>query len=385
MKTFHCQFCGHPLFFENVQCLQCGSDVAFLPDRLNMAALEQVEEGPGELWRPRMRGRKASSARYRLCHNHTTQNACNFAVPADDPNPLCASCRLTRVLPDLSQPENPRRWYRLEAAKRRLFYTLGKLGLLATAPQGGGADGPAFEFLADLPGQPVMTGHMQGVITLNVAEADDAERVRRRVEMHEPYRTLLGHFRHESGHYYWDRLVDEGGRVDSFRQVFGDERQDYQKALQDHYARGGTVAGWQENFVSEYASSHPWEDFAETWAHYLHMVDLLETAASYNTRLTIPGQELEVEEVVNPLETGHPGFDMLVEQWVPLTLLLNSLNRSLGQEDAYPFALSTGALEKLRYVHDVICETRSRSAHEGPDAGASKEASDRTAEAAAAN
>ena len=367
MKTFHCQYCGHPIFFENVECLQCGSALAFLPDRLNMVAMEKVEEDGEERWRPRMRARKASATRYRLCHNHTTQNACNFAVPASDPNPLCVSCRLTRVLPDLSQPQNPVRWYRLEVAKRRLFYTLGKLGLAATAPPDGQADGPIFEFLADLPGQPVMTGHAAGVITLNVAEADDAERVRRRVEMHEPYRTLLGHFRHESGHYYWDRLVDEGGRVEGFREVFGDERQDYAQALQDHYARGGTLPDWQDRFVSEYASSHPWEDWAETWAHYLHMVDLLETAASYNMKLTVPGQEVEVEDVVNPLETGHPDFDTLVEQWVPLTLLVNSLNRSLGQEDAYPFALSPGALEKLRYVHDVICQTRSKTPAKGAE------------------
>jgi hypothetical protein len=373
MKTFHCQYCGHPIFFENVECLQCGSDLAFLPDRLNMAAIEEVADGGDEsTWRPRSRGKKPSQARYRLCHNHTTQNACNFAVPAGDPNRLCVACRLTRTLPDLSQADNPVRWYRLEVAKRRLFYTLGKLGLVATAPPNGEADGPMFDFLADMPGQPVMTGHSQGLITLNVAEADDAERVRRRVEMHEPYRTLLGHFRHESGHYYWDRLIDEGGRVEGFRQVFGDEQLDYQQALQDHYGRGGTLPDWQDSFVSEYASAHPWEDWAETWAHYLHMVDLLETAASYNMRLSVPGQELEVEEVVNPLETGRIDFDTLVDQWVPLTLLVNSLNRSLGQEDAYPFALSKGALEKLRYVHDVISETRSQTPAKGAQPKAQK-------------
>jgi hypothetical protein len=367
MKTFHCQHCGHPVFFENIKCLQCGSALAFLPDRLNMAAIEPATDAVEGQWRPRSRGRNASSLRYRLCHNHTTQNACNFAVPADDPNRLCVACRLTRTLPDLSQPENPQRWYRLEAAKRRLFYTLAKLGLVATCPPDGQADGPTFDFLADLPGQPVMTGHAEGLITLNVAEADDAERVRRREEMHEPYRTLLGHFRHESGHYYWDRLIAEGGRVDDFRKVFGDESVDYQQALQDHYARGGTLPDWQRRFVSEYATAHPWEDWAETWAHYLHMVDLLETAASYNMKLTVPGQDLEVEEVVNPLETGRPDFDVLVEQWVPVTLLVNSLNRSLGQEDAYPFALSNGALEKLRYVHDVISETRSASRRHGAE------------------
>ncbi len=380
MKPFHCQHCGNPVFFENIQCLRCESALAFLPDRLTMAAIEPVPGAEGQ-WRPRGRTQDGG-ATYRLCHNHTTQNACNFTVRADDPNPLCVACRLTRVLPDLSQPDNPHRWYRLEVAKRRLFYTLAKLGLLSATPPNGEADGPIFEFLADTPGHQVMTGHAQGVITLNVAEADDAERVRRRVEMHEPYRTLLGHVRHESGHYYWDRLIAEGGRTDSFREVFGDERADYGQALQAHYARGGTVPDWQESFVSAYATAHPWEDFAETWAHYLHMVDLLETAASYNTRLSIPGEGgVELEEVINPLETGQPEFDVLVEQWVPLTLLVNSLNRSLGQEDAYPFALSPRALEKLRYVHDVISQTRSQSGMEKPLTRAGE--AQKTAEAAA--
>jgi hypothetical protein len=359
MKTFHCQQCGHPIFFENVQCLQCGSALAFVPDRMAMAAIEPVPQKK-DLWRPRGRSaRRVSTSHYRLCSNHVQHHACNFVVPAADTNPLCVACRLTRVLPDLSVPANHERWYRIEVAKRRLFYTLAKLGLVDPTPEGGTADGPSFEFLANMPGQTVMTGHCQGVITLNVAEADDAERVRLRVQMHEPYRTLLGHLRHESGHYYWDRLISEQGRQEGFRAVFGDERQDYQQALADHYARGGSVPNWQESFVSAYATAHPWEDWAETWAHYLHMVDLLETAASYNTRITIPGQDAEVEEVVNPLETGSPDFATLVDQWVPLTLLVNSLNRSLGQEDAYPFALSAGALEKLRYVHDLIKEVRS--------------------------
>lgn len=357
MKTFHCQHCGQPLFFENVQCLKCGSTLAFLPDRMNLSPIEPVPDEAG-VWRPRLRRPGAvSSARYRQCRNAEQYHACNFAVRADDPNPLCVACRLTRVLPDLSKQDNQMRWVRIEASKRRLFYTLARLGLLSTNPPGGEADGPVFEFLEDLPGQPVLTGHSEGLITLNVAEADDAERVARRVAMHEPYRTLLGHFRHESGHYYWDRLIDEQGRHEGYRAVFGDERKDYSQALQEHYARGGTLPNWQDSFVSAYATAHPWEDWAETWAHYLHMVDLLETAASYNTRLTLPGDGGEVEEVVNPLE-DLPEFDVLVEQWVPLTLLVNSLNRSLGQEDAYPFALSVQALEKLRYVHDVIRETR---------------------------
>lgn len=357
MKTFRCDHCGHPLFFENVQCLQCGSVLAFLPDRLALCAVEPVPGGdaPG-LWRRRVSRRRSAEVRhYRLCSNHTDRQACNFAVAAEDPNPLCVSCRLTRILPDLSIPQNHERWYRIEVAKRRLFYTLAKLGLASAEPSDGGRDGPVFEFLADLPGQSILTGHCAGVITLNVAEADDAERVRRRLALHEPYRTLLGHLRHESGHYYWDRLILHGGRVDAFREMFGDERADYGQALDAHYAAGAEPLDWQMNHVSAYATAHPWEDWAETWAHYLHMVDLMETAASYSTRLVVPGDDADsAEEVANPFETRIHDFDLLVDQWIPLTLLLNSLNRSLGQDDAYPFALTAGALRKLRFVHDAI-------------------------------
>jgi hypothetical protein len=356
MKTFRCDNCGHPLFFENVQCLRCGSALAFLPDRLALCAVEPVPDGEAGLWRRKtQRGRKGEACHYRLCHNHTGFQACNFAVQAADLNVLCVSCRQTRILPDLSVPQNRERWYRIEVAKRRLFYTLAKVGLVAVAPPNGQRDGPVFEFLADLPGQQVFTGHCEGVITLNIAEADDAQRVQRRVALHEPYRTLLGHLRHESGHFYWNRLIEDAGRIDSFREMFGDERADYGQALDAYYAAGGAPADWQARYVSAYATSHPWEDWAETWAHYLHMVDLLETASSFSTRLVVPGSDVgEIDEVANPFDTGTGAFDQLVDQWIPLTLLLNSLNRSLGQDDAYPFALTSGALQKLRFVHDLI-------------------------------
>ncbi|HSI54830.1 MAG TPA: putative zinc-binding peptidase [Ramlibacter sp.] len=352
MRTFRCDHCGHPLFFENVQCLQCGSALAFLPDRLALCAVEPVPGDTTGLWQRKARpSRKADLRRYRLCINHGQHQACNFAVRSGDPNGLCASCRQTRVLPDLSLPANRERWYRIEVAKRRLFYTLAQLRLVSVDTPDGRTDGPVFEFLAELPGQQVVTGHCQGLITLNIAEADDDERVRRRVALHEPYRTLLGHLRHESGHFYWDRLVQGGGRIDAFRDMFGDERIDYRTAL-DNYYGGSAPANWQGQYVSAYATSHPWEDWAETWAHYLHMVDLLETASSYNTRVVVPGED--AEEVANPFDSVDTDFAELVEQWVPLTLLLNSLNRSLGQEDAYPFALNPHALDKLRFVHDAI-------------------------------
>ncbi len=355
MKTFRCDNCGHPLFFENVRCLQCGSDLAFLADRLALCAIEAAPDNEG-LWRRRTRRRlKTETPLYRLCNNHIQHQACNFAVPSTDPNPLCVSCRQTRLLPDLSVADNHERWYRIEVAKRRLFYTLAKLGLVSVNPLNGARDGPVFQFLANLPGQQVLTGHCNGLVTLNIAEADDEERVRRRVALHEPYRTLLGHLRHESGHFYWDSLVRNTDRQGAFREAFGDETVDYAQALSAYYAAGGAVPEWQDSHVSAYATSHPWEDWAETWAHYLHMVDLLETASSYNTRLVVPGNEQEEpEEVTNPFENHTMDFDQLVDQWIPLTLLLNSLNRSLGQDDAYPFALSSRALNKLRFVHDVI-------------------------------
>jgi hypothetical protein len=239
MKTFRCDNCGHPLFFENVQCLQCGSALAFLPDRLALCAVEPVPGDPAGLWQRKARPkRKPDNRRYRLCRNHIEHQACNFAVRSGDPNALCASCRQTRVLPDLSIPDNHDRWYRIEIAKRRLFYTLAKLRLVSVDRADGQTDGPVFEFLAELPGQQVLTGHCQGLITLNIAEADDDERLRRRIALHEPYRTLLGHLRHESGHFYWDRLILRDGRIDAFREMFGDERADYGQALENHYAAG---------------------------------------------------------------------------------------------------------------------------------------------------
>ena len=355
MRVFNCDHCGHLVFFDSVQCLNCGSALAFLPDQMTLAALAPAPQDGPDLWRrrgPAQGGAPSTGRLYRMCRNHTEYNACNFAVPSTDYAHLCASCRQTRFLPDLSAPGNLRRWKQIEAAKRQLFYTLGRLGL-EPAP---GRPGPVFEFLADLPGGPrILTGHLGGIITLNIAEADDDERARRRIALGEPYRTLIGHLRHESGHFYWDQLVRDGGLIEPFRSVFGDERQDYAAALDAHYAKHGQLGDWAASHVSAYAASHPWEDWAETWAHYLHMIDLLETAANYQAGVTVPDPRGSVRhEVSDPFALPRPAFQEMVRQWVPLTLMLNSLSRSLGQHDAYPFALSAGAMVKLRFVHDLV-------------------------------
>ena len=366
MRLFHCTHCGSLVFFDSSECLGCGSTLAFDPDRLEMVAMQPAADLAG-MWQ-RLDTQAAAPTEtttvsldeaplYQLCSNREAHNACNFSVPYvpvenDEPvTPhLCVSCQQTRVLPDLSDVNNVRRWTDIETAKRRLYYSLAQLNIAQIE----GEPGPVYEFKADTPEAPVMTGHDEGVITLNVAEADDDERTRRRVELGEPYRTLLGHLRHESGHYFWDVLVLRGGHVDAYRAVFGDERADYGEALKAHYA-SAPHTGWQNEFISDYATSHPWEDWAETWAHYLHMVDLLETAQSYRTEVSIPSPQGEPRySMVNPFGEPAPDFDAMLAAWVPQTLLLNSLNRSLGQLDAYPFAMGAGVKEKLRFVHALV-------------------------------
>jgi hypothetical protein len=358
MRVFNCDHCGHLVFFDSVQCLHCGNALAFLPDALVMAAVVPApQQGPG-LWQ--RVGPGGDGTLYRMCRNHTDYQACNFAVRADDAQALCPSCRQTRLMPDVAEPAHMGRWMQIESAKRRLFYSLARLGLEPVP----GRSGPVFDLLAEEPGgPPVLTGHHNGTITLNVAEADDDERARRRIALGEPYRTLIGHLRHESGHFYWDQLVRDGGWLDDFRQRFGDERQDYAAALEAHYAMGNDGGDWAQNHVSAYAAAHPWEDWAETWAHYLHMIDLLETSASYATEVTVPGiYGAQHSRSVDPFGAPAPDFDTMLRHLVPLTLLLNSLTRSLGQLDAYPFALAEQALSKLRFVHDVVRAAGQRQA-----------------------
>lgn len=354
MRIFNCDACGHPVFFDSVQCVHCGAALAFVPELLRVAALRTAPDGSAGAQWTLLTDKAASAPRYKLCGHRGPVGQCNFSLPASDPQTLCVSCRQTHWLPDLSTPDNALRWTKIEAAKRQLFYTLSKLGLGPEHRQ----EQPRFELLADLPGQaPVLTGHANGTITLNVAEADDAERARRRMALHEPYRTLIGHLRHESGHFFWEPLVLRAGHIEDFRTLFGDERLDYGQALEHYYRRDRSDGSWRDSFISAYATAHPWEDWAETWAHYLHMVDLLETAASYSTSIRLPASDGQhpALHMHDPFERGASrDFNAMLEQWVPLTLLANSLNRSLGHEDAYPFATSAGAVRKLQFVHDMV-------------------------------
>lgn len=353
MKLFECQHCGQPLYFENSKCESCGRQLGYLPSKETITALEPAGNAQRALADPKRR--------YRLCAN-AQYEACNWLVTADGPEIFCAACRHNRNIPDLSIADNLIDWRAIELAKHRLFYTLLKLGLpLATRTED--PNGLTFDFLSpELPaldGTPhVLTGHDNGLITINLAEADDAHRERQRRQMGEPYRTLLGHFRHEIAHYYWDKLVPNNvANLEGFRSLFGDERRDYAQALQDHY-NNGPPPDWTEHYVTSYASSHPWEDFAETWAHYLHMVDTLETASSFGLTVRPRLHKAAALSAAIDFDPHNAELDQLISTWLPLTFAVNSVNRSMGLPDLYPFVLSPPAIAKLSYVHERIRQNR---------------------------
>jgi hypothetical protein len=349
MKLFKCQNCGQVLFFENRVCGRCGYQLGFLPE---MAELSALEPGGQAGWR----ALAAPERGWWFCAN-AEHEACNWLLPAGSAARYCLACRHNRTVPDLSANSNLTAWRKLEAAKHRLFYTLLRLRLPTPNRADDPTGGLVFDFLADSAdpdAMKVMTGHNNGLVTLALAEADDAEREARRTQMGEPYRTLLGHFRHEVGHFYWDLLVRDGGQLDACRAVFGDDRNDYADALRRHYAEGPPPK-WRETYVSAYATSHAWEDFAETWAHYLHIVDSLETASDFGLEVhpAIDVNDLlHTRSKVDPYREG--GFDRLIEVWLPLTIALNAMNRSMGLGDLYPFVLSSAVIRKLGFIHHLV-------------------------------
>ena len=354
MRLFECQNCHNAVHFDNTICVNCHDTLGYIQDRFEMTALE-----------PRGDGRWIALADptqpYVPCDN-ARHGVCNWLVREGGPA-LCESCRHNRIIPNLSVPENLVRWQKIELAKRYLFRSLLRWRLPTPDRFEDPEHGLVFDLRQDSTnpdGSPnkVLTGHDEGVITLNIVEADDAERENRRVSMGETYRTLLGHFRHEIGHYYWDRLVRDKGRIPGFRAVFGDESEDYAQALARHH-QVGPSGDWQSAYISRYATSHPWEDFAETWAHYIHIVDALETAQAYgiNVNASFQSAKQKTDWRFDPYRANSA--EELVRAWTPLTVAINGLNRSMGQPDLYPFVLSPPVMVKLQYVHELIQQAAS--------------------------
>ena len=362
MQLFKCSNCEQLLYFENTRCVKCNSSLGYVAGE---AALLPIETDEAGLWNEL----GVTGHSFRRCANSEIIS-CNWLIPELDAEPYCEACRLNSVIPDLSVADNLQRWQRLEQAKHHLIHTLLQLGLPVVSRTIDPQYGLGFVFVADADepseaGVPTFTGHLKGIITINIAEADDAERERQRKAVGEPYRTLLGHFRHEIGHYYWDRLIGGLPIQDQFRKIFGDDSVDYGEQLKAHY-ENGPAAQWQDHFVSAYASAHPLEDFAETWAHYLHILDTLETAHAFGM-VVQPGMapipSMTMSANFDPY--CEPDFSRVVRAWLPLTFAVNSLNRSMGHSDLYPFVITPGIEEKLAFVHALVRSFANKPADSG--------------------
>ena len=339
MKRFYCD-CGLEVFFEDRSCRNCGQDVGFDVESLTMLSVIPAHDGVYQ---------SRDGHTFRQGGNWIDHDVCNWLIPECSSNRLCGACQFNRTIPnqtviDVRPPVNYLRWVRLEEAKKRLLFTLMRLGI----PIKNGWDDPqqglVFDFLEDMnPADPehflpITTGYSQGVITINSIEADDVARVSAKSALNERQRTILGHFRHESGHYFWDRLLSQMPASGDFVEVFGHAVDSYRESL-DAYYQNGPPNDWSENFISAYASAHPSEDWAETWNHYLLISDGLETAFELGMTPHLP-YGLSIEDMLH--------------SWRKLAVTINHLNRSIGVHDAYPFVISSKTEAKLRYVASLI-------------------------------
>lgn len=357
--AFVCR-CGRPIYFHNSVCLGCKAPLGYVPELRELRALAP---GPqADSWRLDGAVDDDEQTIFKRCENFDSPAGCNWLVSAEEEETLCRSCRLNQTIPNLDEPDNGLWWRKIENAKRRLVAQLLNLGLPVVSKVSEDPEhGVMFDFLrSPEEGPRVLTGHAEGLITLNIEEADDSIREKTRHELHEPYRTLLGHFRHEIGHYYWDRLVAGTPWLEKFRALFGDEREDYAAALKKNYEQG-PPANWEDQYISSYASVHPWEDWAESWAHYLHVVDSLDTALRFGLHGDDVEQAVEpftVDDLYDPQAPDAQRVILLLNSWVQLTTVLNELARSMGQHDFYPFVMSRPAVRKMHFIQMIVKETR---------------------------
>lgn len=374
MKTFTCSCKDKQiLFFESKSCVAC-ERVVGVDDAFDRVEPYDFDEKSGAYF-------KASKpeAVYQKCDNNEKYGACNgmvnmdtFVPVPDKDEVLCFACRFNETIPDLSIDEHIPLWKKMEVAKRRAIYTLKALSLPLETILENPQSGLSFDFVADrnakdhfaskLANQDaVFTGHDNGNITINLAEADEVARSNTKLAMSEKYRTLLGHFRHELGHYYFDKLIIGSPQKQKLcKKYFGDDELDYAKSLEKHY-KSGAPKNWSDDFISKYATMHPYEDWAETWAHYMHIIDTLETAKNFNitgsTSLEVDVHE-DVGDLHLPQESSFlfsgTSIDTILDTWMDFSIILNSLNRSMGLNDAYPFVLTQSVRKKLSFIHYAI-------------------------------
>ncbi|MGB5444897.1 MAG: putative zinc-binding metallopeptidase [Psychromonas sp.] len=373
MKTFQCNCKDKPiLFFESSHCLACGRTVG-LDDQFKQVEPYEVDETSGLFFKaaqPNIHYQKCdNNARFKICNGMVNLNT--FVPLADKDEVLCFACRFNETIPDLTIAEHIPLWKKMETAKRRALYTLKALPVPLRNISQDPESGISFDFTTDRnvkdhfvsklkDKETVFTGHNCGHITINLAEANEVARSHTKLAMGERYRTLLGHFRHELGHYYFDQLIANSPEKHALcKQYFGDDELDYQKALDRHY-KTGAPEDWRESFISQYATMHPYEDWAETWAHYMHIIDTLETAQNFS----ISGSALR--DAVNTAEVGklhlpqeyyfsaQTSITHILDTWMDFSVILNSLNRSMGLDDAYPFVLTEAVRTKLSFIHHAV-------------------------------
>jgi len=347
MKIFQCGYCHHPLFFESYSCGNCGHKSGYRDSDRQMLTFDADSD---RLISDR------EQLEYKFCKNHQ-HDVCNWLIPVESSSNFCTACQLNRTIPNLSDEQNFPKWKNLEVAKHRLIYQLQKIGLPLPSKLKD-AKGLCFDFVSRHANSQLMTGHANGVITILLREADSVLREQMRMQLLEPYRTLIGHLRHEVGHYFWDRLVSPNAEVlAEFRAIFGDERVLYGESLKAYY-KNGAPADWQEYFISKYATAHAWEDWAETWAHYLHVMDMVETAHFFGVKVdpsdTLKGMEANVS--FDPYTESD--FQTIVETCVPLSFAVNSINRAMGVPDVYPFVINQGVVEKMKFIHSLLAKVK---------------------------
>ena len=374
MKTFRCS-CENKqlLFFESSSCVSC-QRVVGLDDAFDKVEPYDFDEESGHYFKI-----DRPAVRYQKCDNNANYNVCNGMVNVDDfvadndnDEVLCFACRFNETVPDLSIVEHIPLWQKMEAAKRRALYTLKALSLPLRNIRQDPENGLSFDFTTDRDvtdhfvskleySESVFTGHDCGHITINLAEADDVARSQTKHAMSEHYRTLLGHFRHELGHYYFDQLIVGSEKKHALsKKYFGDDELDYQESLKKYY-ENKDADNWRDEFISEYATMHPYEDWAETWAHYMHIMDTLETAKNFSITGSITGDAADSEETGElnlPQDSqffySQTSITSVLDAWMEFSVILNSLNRSMGMNDAYPFVLSQPVRKKLSFIHHAI-------------------------------
>jgi hypothetical protein len=344
MKIFECDHCYHALFFENNRCEKCGHLTGYSAENRDLLTFDPTKlimesDKDGQL--------------YRYCANREF-DVCNWLIPFESGAKYCKACELNRIIPNLSDHQNFQKWRQLEVAKHRLIYQLDRLNLSYVSKFKNAVEGLCFDFLSRSPSHNRMTGHSSGVITILLEEADSVHLEKMKSELLEPYRTLIGHFRHEVGHYFWDLLIAKDSEIlAEFRAIFGDERVDYNQALLKYY-QSKYQTDWKGKFISQYASSHPWEDWAETWANYLHIMAMAETSFSFGLAVNPSLNERSLEGKIDFDPYLTPDFNLIFKAWLPISFAINSLNRSMGIPDAYPFVVNSAVIKKMKFIHRLF-------------------------------